>query len=198
MVYSIRVQSPLQDSRSERSLRTPVLGYITSQQDTSLIYFTMERINMSLDDIMAAKRSAPKATKANKPMPKPKVVKSAPSGVAKVRQPVRVSQNEPTVRINKPGQQSRAAENKSLSVFARMGKPPVSGTRVTFANLKSSVREEDLRELCSSMGEIKDADFTQGRGGRNSAVVLFARRSEALNCVASLNGTRPSPHGSHP
>ncbi len=152
---------------------------------------------MSLDDIMTAKRSVVKNNKQNKP--KPTVVKSrASAAVAKVRQPARTPQVErprreaqSSVRINMPGQPSRAAEKKPLSVFARMGKPPVSGTRVTFANLKSSVREEDLRELCSSMGEIKEVDFTVGRHGKNSAVVLFAKRSDALNCVSNLNGTAP-------
>lgn len=168
----------------------------------------MERINMSLDDIMASKRSAGKNSKQDKPKPKVIKSKSSASG-AKVRQPTRASQpdrprrddrprreSESNVRINMPGQQSRVAEKQTLSVFARMGKPPVSGTRVTFANLKPSVREEDLRELCMSMGELKEVDFTVGRGGRNSAIVLFARRSEALNCVSSLNGTAPR-HSSH-
>jgi RNA recognition motif-containing protein len=158
----------------------------------------MERINMSLDDIMASKRAEAKTTKQNKSKPKPKVVKSnASARVAKVRQPPRAPQNErpvrvaeSSVRINKPGQQAVGNNNRALSVFSRMGKPPVSGTRVTFANLKPSVREEDVRELCSSMGEIKDVEFSQGRGGKNTAIVLFARRSEALNCVGQLNGTQ--------
>lgn len=78
--------------------------------------------------------------------------------------------------------------NQNLSVFARIGKPVVSGTNVTFANLKPSVVEKDIQDLSAAIGEVKEVHLLVGRSGRNTATVLFARRSDALSCVTKLNG----------
>lgn len=79
-------------------------------------------------------------------------------------------------------------KNQNLSVFARIGKPIVSGTSVTFANLKASVVEKDIHDLSTAIGEVKEVQFLVGRSGKNTATVLFARRSDALSCVTKLNG----------
>jgi hypothetical protein len=164
----------------------------------------MDRLNMSLDDLIAAKQTAAKNnSNANK---KNNAKSGAVRGGASQKQPVRAvpyaerpKKTEQSVRLNMPGAPAvlvmshvQTSAPKQMSVFARLGKPPMSGTRVTFSNLKSSVRENDVRELCAALGEIKEIDFTVGRSGKNSAIVLFARRSDALTCVTNLNGTHPS------
>ena len=85
----------------------------------------------------------------------------------------------------------------SSSVFARLGKQPISGTRVTFNNLQNSVTESDLRELSTAIGEVKDVEFSTtassgGVRGKKIAVVLFARRSDALSCIEKYNGKSSS------
>jgi hypothetical protein len=163
----------------------------------------MDRLNMSLDDLIAAKQTAAKSNNnANK---RNNAKAGAVRGGASVKQPVRSApyaerprSSEQRVKLNMPGapvvqvlSHVQTSAPKQMSVFARLGKPPVSGTRVTFANLKASVKENDVRELCAALGEIKEIDFTVGRSGKNSAIVLFARRTDALTCVTNLNGTPP-------
>lgn len=149
----------------------------------------MERLSMSLDDLMAARANGSKNNKSNKGggavrgRAKQQAIRSTPYEERPRRKP------DPVVRVNIPTPQSHAApKQQHMSVFARLGKPPVSGTRVSFANLKPSVEENDVQDLCAAIGEIKDVELTVGRNGRNSAVVLFARRSDALSCVEKLNG----------
>eukprot|EP00428_Durinskia_dybowskii_P060810 CAMPEP_0170364474 /NCGR_PEP_ID=MMETSP0117_2-20130122/5391_1 /TAXON_ID=400756 /ORGANISM="Durinskia baltica, Strain CSIRO CS-38" /LENGTH=296 /DNA_ID=CAMNT_0010618973 /DNA_START=60 /DNA_END=950 /DNA_ORIENTATION=+ len=144
---------------------------------------------MSLDDILASKMAEAKDRKKKK-TPKPVVVKSKSSvAIKKVKQPVRLTQNDRPRKFEVSSSNNRpGAQSKGLSVFARIGKPPVSGTPVTFENLKSSVREHDIRELCSAIGEIKEVHFNVGSFGKNTATVLFSRRSEAITCVNNLNG----------
>lgn len=145
---------------------------------------------MSLDDLMAsrakeAKNKKPVNSGAVRNQKKQGNNRSAPYEERRQRKP------EPVVRVQQPQPvQSNAPpkQQQHLSVFARLGKPPVSGTRVTFANLKESVEASDLQDLCAAIGEIKDVELTAGRIGRNSAVVLFSRRSDALTCVEKLNG----------
>lgn len=74
-----------------------------------------------------------------------------------------------------------------LSVFSRL-KKPVSGTQVTFRGLLNTVEENDVNELCSSFGDIKEIDFSVGNDGKRTALVLFDRRTSAMTCVSELNG----------
>ena len=163
---------------------------------------------MSLDDLIAQKEkksvSGSNKRKNNDAGPargpaKKHAVRSAPY------------ENRPR-RSNAPVQQMafRAPQvdsnerNQNLSVFARIGKPMVSGTSVTFANLKPSVVEKDIQDLSAAIGEVKEVHLVVGRSGRNTATALFARRSDALTCVTKLNGAKSltsilySPRASHP
>eukprot|EP00597_Dinobryon_sp_UTEXLB2267_P018772 CAMPEP_0201097682 /NCGR_PEP_ID=MMETSP0812-20130820/6732_1 /ASSEMBLY_ACC=CAM_ASM_000668 /TAXON_ID=98059 /ORGANISM="Dinobryon sp., Strain UTEXLB2267" /LENGTH=362 /DNA_ID=CAMNT_0047352719 /DNA_START=8 /DNA_END=1096 /DNA_ORIENTATION=- len=81
-----------------------------------------------------------------------------------------------------------AAPPKSSSVFARLGTPQPSGTKVIFSSLVSSVEPNDMEELCKTVGEIKDIVIKANWAGNKSAEVLFARRSDAISCVAKFNG----------
>lgn len=151
----------------------------------------MDRLSMSLDDLMAsrakeAKNKKPVNSGGVRNQKKQSNVRSAPYEDRPRRNP------EPVVRVQErhAAQSNAPPKQQHLSVFARLGKPPVSGTRVTFANLKDSVEESDLQDLCAAIGEVKDVELTAGRNGRNSAVVLFSRRSDALTCVEKLNGEK--------
>lgn len=95
--------------------------------------------------------------------------------------------------VKKPIEQKATVAPTTVSVFARLGKQPVSGTRVTFDNLQKSVTASDLKDLSAAIGEVKDIEFSQsasniGGKGRRVAVVLFARRSDALSCIEKYNG----------
>lgn len=148
---------------------------------------------MSLDDLIAQKEkkvfSGSNKRKSNDDGPargpaKKHAVRSAPyeNRPRRTEAPVRqMAFRAPQATSNE--------RNQNLSVFARIGKPIVSGTSVTFANLKPSVVEKDIQDLSTAIGEVKEVQTTVGRSGRNTATVLFARRSDALTCVAKLNGT---------
>lgn len=70
----------------------------------------------------------------------------------------------------------------SSTVFQRLG----SGTAlVKFENLKSTVAQADIAELCGSVGRVKDVRLTRGEG---VAVVTFERSADAEACVKQYNG----------
>jgi hypothetical protein len=194
----------------------------------------MDRLSMSLDDIMAAKnkefkdKAASKRAANNTKVGNMKtnmnknntnqrstpyletnpsrsvvipIIKKVPINhyvddrpIVKIIQPTPqqmiVTKTVPVVK--KPIEQKAATT--AVSVFARLGKQPVSGTRVTFDNLQKSVTVSDLRELSAAIGEVKDIEFSQsvssvtGGKGKKVAVVLFARRSDALSCIEKYNG----------
>lgn len=193
----------------------------------------MDRLLMSLDDIMAAKNKEFKEKAANKRaanntkvgnmktnMNKNNtnqrstpyletnpsrsivipIIKKVPINhyvddrpVVKIIQPTPQPQQMIVTKtvVKKPIEQKAATT--AVSVFARLGKQPVSGTRVTFDNLQKSVTISDLRELSAAIGEVKDIEFSQsvssvGGKGKKVAVVLFARRSDALSCIEKYNG----------
>jgi len=194
----------------------------------------MDRLSMSLDDIMAAKskdfkekkflNKVPTVTsskvgniktnlnKANTNQRSTPYLETNPTRnvVIPIIKKVPISKNinfmddRPTVKIIQPTQQQQQQQivvtktavlkqpieqKVSTSVFARLGKQPVSGTRVTFDNLNRSVTESDLRELSVAIGEVKDIEYSQVAGkGKKVAVVLFARRSDALSCIEKYNG----------
>lgn len=45
-----------------------------------------------------------------------------------------------------------------------------------------------MEELCKTVGEIKDITIKASWSGQKTAEVVFARRSDAINCVAKFNG----------
>ncbi len=100
-----------------------------------------------------------------------------------VYRPVKILNHDHQSSANTNVQQ---APSSSVSVFARLGKPAqASGTYVSFGNLKRTVGGSDLQELCAAVGEVKDVEKALGA---DSAKVLFARRSDAVTCVAKFNG----------
>jgi len=107
---------------------------------------------------------------------------------SRLRQPTAIDFSNSRGSLNA----STASESKAtvpMTGFSRLNEQPASGTRVTFANLKNSVDEDDLNELCSSLGEVKDIEMSSTRrGSKTAAIVLFARRSEAQACVSKFNG----------
>jgi hypothetical protein len=77
------------------------------------------------------------------------------------------------------------AKANTASVFNRLGS---SGTYVLFSNLKRSVEEGDIAELCRAIGEIKDVKLTMNFPGNNFARVLFSYDRDAVACVAKYHG----------
>lgn len=141
---------------------------------------------MSLDDLIANKVSAGSDKRRNDNN------HSGPARGGHKKQSVRSAPYEDRQRRNDAPVRRVPQENSNnqqLSVFARIGKPLVSGTSVTFANLKASVGEKDIQDLCSAIGEVKEVELSSGRTGKNTATVLFARRSDATTCVTKLNGS---------
>lgn len=103
-----------------------------------------------------------------------------------------------TVRITIPNDISEAEEDAKLrpSVFSRLGgeaqsNPPISGTYVIFENLNSNIIEDDIKDLCTSVGEIKSISFSKvQRSALNRAEVIFARRSAALECITKFHSVK--------
>lgn len=148
---------------------------------------------MSLDDVIARKeKSASTAGNKRNNGKKTGPARGPPKKQTPARQAAREDRPRREIPVQNAARTAQVSSNRqNLSVFARIGKPPVSGTSVTFANLKSSVAEKDIEDLCGAVGEVKEVELTNGRSGRNTAKVLFARRSDALTCVTKLNGKRP-------
>lgn len=67
------------------------------------------------------------------------------------------------------------------TVFNRLGS---AGFAVVFQNLKNTVIESDVRELCESIGQVLSTSF-QGHG---QAKATFARQEDATECVSRFNG----------
>lgn len=70
------------------------------------------------------------------------------------------------------------------SVFGRLGK---AGTVVVFRNLKRSVLQSDIQELCRAVGEVKEIHM-QVEKGLSVARVTFANDRDATACVAKYHG----------
>jgi RNA recognition motif-containing protein len=110
------------------------------------------------------------------------------------------SSNAVSVRItipndmNKHAVETEVSKQRRPSVFARLGgetaAPIISGTYVIFENLNSNIIEDDLRELCMSVGEIKSITLNQAHGSLKRAEVVFARRSSALECITKFHSVK--------
>ena len=174
------------------------------QRSIRLAILKMNPMSMSLDDVIAAKAAGAKRQNNSSRKPntggnnnhvgavrgnKKQNLRSAPYEDRPRRDHGDFNNNHSAHVVHVVQQQQQPQVAKSnMSVFARLGSAPASGTRVSFSNLKASVDADDLRELCNAVGEIKDVDVSVARGGKISAVVLFARRSDATNCVSKFNG----------
>lgn len=161
-----------------------------------------EKLNLSLEDIIAKNRQATK-----KPFNKKSAAKAKPV-VAKVKRSAKISRDDSTVVIRKPGVNvpidapapSRkqitsgklvsASNGPKKSIFDRVGVVTPSGTKVIIANLNSNVTAADIAELCGTVGETKRVDVRFDKQGRSlgTAEVLFARQSDAMSCVKKFNG----------
>ena len=75
--------------------------------------------------------------------------------------------------------------NPTPSVFARLGS---TGTYVLFKNLKSSVEQNDVSELCAAVGEVKEVQLIRDFHGIGTARVLFATSKAANDCVSKYHG----------
>jgi hypothetical protein len=83
-------------------------------------------------------------------------------------------------------QQSGAHQAQTSSVFNRLGK---AGSTVIFRNLKRSVQQNDVIDLCRVVGDIKEVQLSQ-HGNVNTARALFSNERDAAACVAKYHGTR--------
>jgi hypothetical protein len=106
-------------------------------------------------------------------------------------QPLKVITKE-RPRIIRPDSASTAtaqhpiqSASNSVSVFSRLG---TSGSHVLFKHLNSTVKKEDVMELCHAVGEVRDLSFLSGFDGLGQARVLFANKSLADQCVQKYNG----------
>lgn len=82
-------------------------------------------------------------------------------------------------------QAQQQSSSSSSSVFQRLGKP---GTTVIFSNLKKSVLQQDVYELCRAIGDVKEVQLSAAAGGVNTAKVLFSNERDALASVAKYHG----------
>lgn len=81
---------------------------------------------------------------------------------------------------------ARGVPSTGSSVFNRLGSD--EKTIVVFDNLRSTVSERDVRDLCSSMGKITDVFLQNHPSGTKSARVSFEKVDDARKCVAEYNG----------
>ena len=58
----------------------------------------------------------------------------------------------------------------------------VSGTSVTFANLKPSVVEKDIQDLSAAIGEVKEVHLVVGRS--EEILRLLCSRAEVMHSLA--------------
>jgi hypothetical protein len=73
----------------------------------------------------------------------------------------------------------------SKDVFSRLG---VVGAHVLFKNLATSVKQQDVQELCRVIGEVKTVQFLRGLDGLGQAKVHFATFKAAQACVKKYEG----------
>jgi hypothetical protein len=77
----------------------------------------------------------------------------------------------------------------SINVFKRLGQTTIP---VFFENLKRSVKESDIQELCAVLGEFTEVSLTLNAFGIGTAKVLFTNMKVAEECVERYNGKNTS------
>ncbi len=88
-------------------------------------------------------------------------------------------------KIIKPDHvQSQVQSTSQSSVFDRLGK---SGVAVIFRNLKRSVQQPDVYELCRAVGDVKEVQLHH-EGSLGVARAIFSNDRDAAACVAKYHG----------
>lgn len=88
-------------------------------------------------------------------------------------------------KIIKPDHvQSQVQSTSHSSVFERLGK---SGVAVIFRNLKRSVQQPDVYELCRAVGDVKEVQLHH-EGSLGVARAIFSNDRDAAACVAKYHG----------
>lgn len=150
----------------------------------------MDRMNLSLDQIMATK---PKPAKAKKVKAVVKAKKNTPVKAKratkdKVSRPAPVK--KPSFRLTAV----KAPAVASASIFTRLGNPGnskgPSGSLVVISKLNRDITASDIAELVGRSGETRRVELKYDSNGRSvgMAEVLFAKQSDAVGCVKLLNG----------
>lgn len=167
-----------------------------------------DRLSMSLDAIIASKekKHPPKRSAAAKSSQRPAGGKQqqqqaprhvpshhqmddedAPKGVMKVvtvsrPKVLKASSAAPHAAIVRPTAAAPAAAQQrgSSSVFQRLG---AAGFSVRFSNLKRTVVEADIAELCGAVGQVSQIRMEQG-----GAVAVFSSEQDAQAAAAKYNG----------
>jgi hypothetical protein len=81
---------------------------------------------------------------------------------------------------------SSSSHTPSSTVFERLGR---AGTVVMFQNLKRSVEQGDIVELCRAVGDIKEVHYhVDPKSGSGMARAIFANERDAAACVAKYHG----------
>lgn len=150
----------------------------------------MDRLDLSLDDLIKAKKGDGNKRREKHDSKKSGKITNPKSRNERASKPY----TAPVVqkRVEQIVEHSQAP-NQPLSIFERIGtkpkiKPVVSGTSVTISNLNSNITTEDMTELCTTVGEIKEVTWEPSRKGKKTAKVLFARRTDAVTCIEKFNG----------
>jgi hypothetical protein len=140
-----------------------------------------DRLSMSLDAIIQEKKTSnPKPNDRNKKYAGGKARGASGSREQRKHVPYldRTVDEAPAERH--VAKSSQPNSNKGGGIFSRIG--TVGGT-VAFSNLKFSVTENDMKELCSAVGSV-----TEIKMGKGAAQVTFSKKAEANNCVERYNG----------
>lgn len=171
-----------------------------------------ERLDLSLDDLIkkSTQRTGGRQRNGNGSKSNSGNVRGSQSRKQRQHEPYRAPESrQPKQRLKQPWEVQQAEDEDedyadvqytkptskpSLSIFERIGtknKPAAqSGTLVSIANLNEDITLTDLIDLCSTIGEIKSAEFVMTRNarGKKEAQVRFAKKSDAILCVEKFHG----------
>ncbi|TMW60005.1 hypothetical protein Poli38472_000047 [Pythium oligandrum] len=82
---------------------------------------------------------------------------------------------------------------KKGSILSRLGKasnPANEGTKILVKNLQFDILEDEVRELFETVGKVTKAEIVYDRSGRSKGVarVWFAKRSDAEKAIKQYDG----------
>ena len=129
----------------------------------------MDKLDLSLDELAKASRRPKQDRK-----PKAKVAKAAPVAAKPQAAP--------------SGQRPGSAGKGGAGILARVGGAGPVGTTVLIRNLDFKVTSRDVRELATTIGEIKRGDVVIV-GGKSSGVaeVVYVNKADAYEAVRKFN-----------
>jgi hypothetical protein len=155
----------------------------------------MDRMNLSLDQIMASKPKPTKVKATKKAKPAVKAKKNTP---VKAKRATKEKTGRSGPPIKKPNFQLtavKAPKIASASIFTRLGNGAVanngpSGSLVLLSKLNRDITASDVAELVGRSGETRRVELKYDNNGRSlgMAEVLFAKQGDAVSCVKLLNG----------